>query len=85
MAARTTALCRVGLAPGVSLSRIEKARNFRFQPRAGSGTTSCKEAFEQMPNIFNEEAAKGLDCVYQFDLSGSGSGKWAGRDQERYL
>lgn len=37
---------------------------------------TCKEAFEQMPNIFNKEAAKGLDAVYQFDLSGDAGGKW---------
>ena len=41
-----------------------------------STPTSCKEAFDQMPNVFNKEAAKGLDAVYQFDLSGDGGGKW---------
>lgn len=29
-----------------------------------------------MPNRFNKEAAKGLNAVYQFDLSGDGGGKW---------
>ena len=38
--------------------------------------TTCKEAFAQMPNAFNKDAAKGLDAVYQFDLSGDGGGKW---------
>ncbi|HTT77061.1 MAG TPA: SCP2 sterol-binding domain-containing protein [Candidatus Binataceae bacterium] len=38
--------------------------------------TSCKEAFEQSPSRFNKEAAKGLNAVYQFDLSGDGGGKW---------
>jgi putative sterol carrier protein len=37
---------------------------------------TCKEAFDAMPTIFNKEAAKGLDAVYQFDLSGEGGGKW---------
>jgi putative sterol carrier protein len=37
---------------------------------------SCKEAFDLMPSSFNKEAAKGLDAVYQFDLSGDGGGKW---------
>jgi putative sterol carrier protein len=37
---------------------------------------SCKEAFDRMPSVFNKEAAKGLDAVYQFDLSGDGGGKW---------
>jgi len=41
-----------------------------------STPTSCKEAFDQMPSVFNKEAAKGLDAVYQFDLSGDGGGKW---------
>jgi putative sterol carrier protein len=38
--------------------------------------TSCKEAFERMPTVFNKDAAKGLDAVFQFDLSGDGGGKW---------
>ncbi|HTY55789.1 MAG TPA: SCP2 sterol-binding domain-containing protein [Candidatus Binataceae bacterium] len=38
--------------------------------------TTCKEAFEAMPSRFKKEAAKGLHCVYQFDLSGDGGGKW---------
>ncbi len=29
-----------------------------------------------MPSRFNKEAAKGLNAVYQFDLSGDGGGKW---------
>jgi putative sterol carrier protein len=38
--------------------------------------TSCKQAFEMMPQRFNKEAAKGLNATYQFDLSGDGGGKW---------
>jgi putative sterol carrier protein len=38
--------------------------------------TSCKQAFEMMPSRFNKDAAKGLNAVYQFDLSGEGGGKW---------
>lgn len=38
--------------------------------------TTCKEAFEKMPSRFNKDAAKGLNAVYQFDLSGDGGGKW---------
>jgi len=37
---------------------------------------SVREIFEAMPGSFNKEAAKGLDAVYQFDLSGDGGGKW---------
>lgn len=37
---------------------------------------SCKQAFEGMPDKLNKAAAKGLNAVYQFDLSGEGGGKW---------
>jgi putative sterol carrier protein len=37
---------------------------------------SCKEVFDRMPEVFNKDAAKGLDAVFQFDLSGDGGGKW---------
>jgi putative sterol carrier protein len=37
---------------------------------------NVREIFEAMPGSFNKEAAKGLDAVYQFDLSGDGGGKW---------
>jgi putative sterol carrier protein len=43
---------------------------------ADAAPTSCKQAFEMMPTRFNKEAAKGLNAVYQFDLSGDGGGKW---------
>lgn len=39
--------------------------------------TSCKQVFDQMPSRLNKDAAKGLNAVYQFDLSGDGGGKWA--------
>lgn len=29
-----------------------------------------------MPARFNKDASKGLNAVYQFDLSGDGGGKW---------
>jgi putative sterol carrier protein len=38
--------------------------------------TSCKQVFEQMPSRLNKEAARGLNAVYQFDLTGEGGGKW---------
>lgn len=37
---------------------------------------SVKEVFDQMPQNFNEEAAKGMNAVYQFDITGDGGGKW---------
>ncbi len=39
-------------------------------------STSCKQAFEMMPSRFNKDAAKGLNAIYQFDLSGDAGGKW---------
>jgi putative sterol carrier protein len=39
--------------------------------------TSCKQVFDQMPGRLNKDAAKGLNAVYQFDLSGDGGGEWA--------
>jgi putative sterol carrier protein len=38
--------------------------------------TTAKQVFEMMPSRFNKDAAKGLNAVYQFDLSGDGGGKW---------
>jgi putative sterol carrier protein len=46
--------------------------------------TSCKQAFDLMPSRFNKDAAKGLNAIYQFDLSGDGGGQWQvqiGNDQ----
>jgi len=37
---------------------------------------SCKEFFDKMPAAFQPEVAKDLSCLYQFDLSGEGGGKW---------
>lgn len=45
---------------------------------------TCKQVFEEMPKRFNKEAAKGLNAIFQFDLSGDGGGKWhvlIGNDQ----
>jgi putative sterol carrier protein len=43
---------------------------------ADAAPTSAKQSFEMMPTRFNKEAAKGLNAIYQFDLSGDGGGKW---------
>ncbi len=43
---------------------------------ADEAPTTAKQAFDIMPSRFNKEAAKGLNAVYQFDLSGDGGGKW---------
>ena len=43
---------------------------------ADAAPTTAKESFAMMPSRFNKEAAKGLNAVYQFDLSGDAGGKW---------
>ena len=43
---------------------------------ADAAPTTVKQSFEMMPSRFNKEAAKGLNAIYQFDLSGDGGGKW---------
>jgi len=38
--------------------------------------TSAKEVFDKVPEVFNADAAKGLDAVFQFDITGEGGGQW---------
>jgi len=38
--------------------------------------TNVKEVFTTMPKIFNPGAARGLDVVFQFDITGEGGGSW---------
>jgi putative sterol carrier protein len=37
---------------------------------------SVKEIFDNMPNRFNADAAKGVDAVIQFKLTGDGGGDY---------
>jgi putative sterol carrier protein len=37
---------------------------------------SAKEVFDKVPEVFNASAAKGLDAVFQFDITGEGGGQW---------
>jgi putative sterol carrier protein len=38
--------------------------------------TSAKEVFDKVPEVFNADAAKGLDAVFQFEITGEGGGNW---------
>jgi putative sterol carrier protein len=38
--------------------------------------TSAKEVFDKVPEIFNPDAAKGLDAVFQFEITDEGGGQW---------
>lgn len=38
---------------------------------------TVKEIFEKMPSAFKPEAAKGVDSVFQYDITGEGGGQWS--------
>lgn len=38
--------------------------------------TNVKEIFDKVPKAFDAAAAKGLDAVFQFDITGEGGGTW---------
>jgi putative sterol carrier protein len=40
------------------------------------GVNSAKEVFDKVSEIFNADAAKGLDAVFQFDITGDSGGQW---------
>lgn len=40
------------------------------------GYTSVKEVFEKVAGRFNPTAARGLDAVCQFNITGENGGKW---------
>ncbi|MBN2032159.1 MAG: SCP2 sterol-binding domain-containing protein [Deltaproteobacteria bacterium] len=37
---------------------------------------NVKEVFQKVPQAFDAEASKGLDAVFQFDITGEGGGLW---------
>ncbi|MFH1349846.1 MAG: SCP2 sterol-binding domain-containing protein [Pseudomonadota bacterium] len=39
--------------------------------------TDVKETFDKMPEVFNPNAAKGVDAVFQLEITGEGAGKWS--------
>jgi putative sterol carrier protein len=38
--------------------------------------TDVKEVFGNMPEVFNPNAAQGLNAVFQFEITGDGGGSW---------
>jgi putative sterol carrier protein len=38
--------------------------------------SQVKELFEKLPSLFNAEAAKGKNIVFQYDITGEGGGQW---------
>jgi putative sterol carrier protein len=38
--------------------------------------TSVKEVFDKMPQVFNANAAKGLNAVFQYEITGDNGGSW---------
>ena len=60
---------------------IGKIFDFKKQQPAPSaspekGITTVKGLFEAMPSAFVPEAAKGVDVVFHFSISGPGGGDW---------
>jgi len=39
--------------------------------------TGTKEVFDKMPEVFNANAAQGLDVVFQFEITGDDGGNWS--------
>jgi putative sterol carrier protein len=37
---------------------------------------AISDVFDRMPEIFNPDAAKGMDAVFQLDITGDGGGNW---------
>jgi len=38
--------------------------------------TEVKEIFGKMPQVFDADAAQGLDTVFQYEITGNNSGNW---------
>ncbi|MFH1487449.1 MAG: SCP2 sterol-binding domain-containing protein [Pseudomonadota bacterium] len=38
--------------------------------------TNVREVFDKIAGNFNAGAAKGMDAIFQFDISGEGGGNW---------
>jgi putative sterol carrier protein len=38
--------------------------------------TNVKEVFEKVPQVFNANAAKGMDKVFQYVITGTDGGNW---------
>ncbi len=37
---------------------------------------AIRDVFDRMPEIFDPDAAKGMDAVFQLDITGDGGGNW---------
>ena len=37
---------------------------------------NAKDVFEKLPEVFNADAAQGVNSVFQFNISGEGGGNW---------
>jgi len=38
--------------------------------------TDVREIFAKIPEVFNADAAQGVDAVFQFEITGDGGGAW---------
>src|SRR5262245_54601472 len=51
-------------------------QSFDPERRTAMADVTVKDIFKEMPNRFNADAAKGMDAVIQFNLSGDDGGQY---------
>ena len=39
--------------------------------------TNVQDVFKKMPEVFDTDAAQGLDAVFQFEITGDNGGNWS--------
>ena len=39
--------------------------------------TTVQDVFKKMPEVFDADAAQGLDAVFQFEITGDNGGNWS--------
>jgi len=51
-------------------------RNGKKKEDEKMALTSVKEVFDRMPEVFNANAAQGLNAVFQYEITGDNGGSW---------
>lgn len=75
-AAQTVSVRPSTAAMSADALRSANPTQFLGAPRKSVKDMSARERFETLHQRFNKKAAKGVNVSFQFDLSGSGGGKW---------
>lgn len=56
--------------------RVESDNIYKEKEGKKMALTSVKEVFDKMPQVFDANAAKGLNVVFQFAITGDNGGNW---------